>query len=195
MFKSLLEDVLKKLRHKAIEQKTNSPEIDHLAEYGFFVAECVPVWYVCILELLALVPGRDLKVVLRKAVENQEDPVYDQNRLLSDVVHADVLFGLVCNEVKLVMKRIGLDEGREVGTFSLLLSFPGARNHEELQGMHTDTSTLYDWGEDLCFSCVIAGPEGAFVDLYPKSFDGSEGCSDVPVRIEITTVPCVASHL
>ncbi|CAB1117376.1 unnamed protein product [Ectocarpus sp. CCAP 1310/34] len=148
---------VEQLKQNAERAGKSSPEMEHLAQYSFFVKKAVDPWYVCVLEKLSLMPQREFKLLFKKALEDEEDPSYDDYRKMSVILEDDILHGLICGPMKKVMEEIGSEGGREV-----------------------DMNNLYDWGEDVGFSLIPVGPKGGAVDLYPESFDGWEGSKKIP---------------
>lgn len=156
-----------------------SPEIDSLQKYGFFTKKLFPYWYMCVLDQVSLNTGRDFNPLCLKGVEGQELPSWDAKRLLSEVKKEDFLWRLICEPIKKMLEDLGLV--RDVGVCALLLSLE--RLIAVLQGYHADTDPTLDWKDGFALSVILAGPEGAYLDLYPGSFDSGIGPKGKPVRV------------
>lgn len=166
-----------------------SPEMEHLQQFGFFVAKCMPFWYACLLEKLTCTLGRKFRSIFLKSSKVWSKR-WDTKRKMSVVHEEDVLFRLVCGPVTRMMEKLGMldvvdgeGERREVGDCSALQSFP--RQIPVGQGMHEDVPSWYNWGNGFGFSSITAGSKLIWLDVYPESFSGGKGAKGVPARVEI----------
>ena len=164
-----------------------SPEIDGLQKYGFFTKKVFSCWYMGVLEQVSLRAGRDFNPLFLKGVEGQELPSWDVKRLISEVKKEDLLWRLICEPIKKMLADLGLV--RDVGVCALLLSLK--RLVDVLQGFHADTDPTFEWKDGFALSVIVAGPEGAYIDLYPGSFDGGVGPKGRPVRVALDPGECL----
>lgn len=162
-----------------------SPEMKDLQDRGFFTMRCMPEWYVCLLEGLALMPERDFHMLFLKAVDGAEDPSWDAKRKMNVVKKEDILFELVCGPIKKRLEELGLAGRRGVGVCALLKSLPRSLLNAILQGCHADMSPSFQWGDDFGLSCITAGSKPAQLDVYVGSFDGGVGKEGSPVRVTL----------
>lgn len=188
-----------------VQQSPKSSELDHLAEFGFFVTECVPLWQICIAETLAGLQGRVYDKVFRKLGSKKKPKRWDDFRKISYIVPDDVLYKLVTDPVKRMMKRLGLldvvgkDVKRVVGGCAALksLKMRWKMLKAALQGMHTDTppyADYADWGDDVTFSTITAGSKPCALEIYPMSWNGGRGPVKKPVRITIPAGSTIVFH-
>lgn len=161
-----------------------SQEMRDLQEFGFFKIRFFSFWYVCMLEWLALLPGRVFHMLFLKAVDGKKDPSWDEKRKMNVVKKEDMLFELVCGPIRKVLGRLGLTDGkRDVGVLALLKSMGRAARRPVFQGYHADMSPLFEWKDDFGLSIITAGTNPAQLDIYVGSFDGRTG--KLPVRVNL----------
>lgn len=146
----------------------------------------MPFWYVCILEYLACIEERHYSRLFKKGVEGQELPSFDEKRKISAVATGDFLRGLVCGPVTVMMRELGLGEGREADVLAVLKSLErlGSALPLGLQGYHADQDPTFEWEGGYGFSCITAGSRIAKLDVYPGSFDG-RATETGPARVTI----------
>ena len=161
-------------------------EVRDLRDFGFFKMTCFSWWYIAFIEMLSLLPSRAFYKIFLKGVENQEPPSWDDRRKMSVVSKKDILWRLVCIPLAKRLANLGLagSGNREVGVVSLLRSLGRPKNKPIYQGYHADTDPYFDWGDCFSLSSITAGTKIAYVDLYPKSFDGEAG-DLTPVRVKL----------
>lgn len=53
---------------------------------------------------------------------------------------------------------------------------------------------FFEWNENFGLSCITAGSQKAYIDIYPASWDGTRGFADVPARVELEPGCSIVFH-
>ena len=182
-------------------------EILRLLQFGFFVVQTFPFWYICLIEHLALMTGRSFRTLFKRATKKKRQNYHDRwdvNRKMNTIVEGDFLYDMFTGPLVAMMERFGLLDGgvekRAVGVCGSLRSFPQKSKSWEvlarlgLQGMHTDMNVFFEWAKNYGFSYITAGSKTAYLDIYPMSWDGTRGPAHEPARVEIPPGHSIVFH-
>lgn len=163
--------------------------------------------YICLIEHLALMTGRSFRTLFKRATKKKRQNYHDRwdvNRKMKVIVEGDFLYDMITGPLVAMMERFGLLDGgiekRTVGVCGSLRSSPQKSKSWEvlarlgLQGVHTDMNVFFEWAKNYGFSCITAGSKTAYLDIYPMSWDGTRGPSDIPARVEIPPGHSIVFH-